>query len=108
MKRGGDTPQTPILWAYEFESYQFVAGEILNGILYIYTPVGSGKKWVFDSEGSVLADMDFIQYYLQNTIDAVNERFGTSFIEEDDKDYELTPGETLPNWDAYEKILTSE
>ena len=34
----------------------------------------------------------------------VNEHFGTTFMQEDDKDTALTVGQTLPSWNAYEKI----
>lgn len=101
-----DVHYNPIFWAYEYEPGRFIAGEILNDILYLYAPTGSGNKWVFDTNGVVLENISYSPY-LQDTMDAINERFGTSFRDEDDKDSDFTIGETVPDWDRYKKIETS-
>jgi hypothetical protein len=93
-----------IKWAYEFTPNMFVAGEIQKDILYIYTPLNKTDKWMFDNIGKVSTYAPFGEPYLQNTINAVNVHFGTSFVEINDLEINLTYGETLPSWEAYEKI----
>lgn len=93
-----------ILWAYEFTQNMFVAGEIQKDILFIYTPLNKTDKWIFDTAGKVSTYAPFGEPYLQNTINAVNEHFGTSFVDINDLAINLTGGEELPSWEEYEKI----
>jgi hypothetical protein len=92
------------LWAYEFEAGKFIAGEILGGTLYMYAPTGRGEKWVMNSEGVVLEYSSEPFHKRDEIIAGINAHYGTSFYQEDDIDKDFTIGETMPNWNAYEKI----
>jgi hypothetical protein len=92
------------LWAYEFEVGKFIAGEILGDTLYMYAPTGRGEKWVMNSEGVVLEYSSEPFHKSDEIIAGINAHYGTSFYQEDDIDKDFTIGETMPNWNAYEKI----
>jgi hypothetical protein len=92
------------LWAYEFEAGKFIAGEILGDTLYMYAPTGRGEKWVMNSEGVVLEYSSEPFHKSDEIIAGINAHYGTSFYQEDDIDKDFTIGETMPNWNAYEKI----
>jgi hypothetical protein len=96
------------LWAYEFEAGKFIAGEILGDTLYMYAPTGRCEKWVMTSEGVVLEYSSEPFYKADEIIAGINAHYGTSFFQEDDIDKDFTIGETMPNWNAYEKIEIQE
>jgi hypothetical protein len=95
------------LWAYEFDAGKFIAGEILGDTLYMYAPTGRGEKWVMNSEGVVLEYSSEPFHKSDEIIAGINAHYGTSFNQEDDIDKDFTIGETMPNWNAYEKIEMS-
>lgn len=92
------------MWAYEYEAGKFIAGEILGDTLYMYAPTGRGEKWVMNSEGVVLEYSSEPFHKSDEIIAGINAHFGTSFYQEDDIDKDFTIGETMPSWNAYEKI----
>lgn len=92
------------MWAYEYEAGKFIAGEILGGTLYMYAPTGRGEKWVMNSEGIVLEYSSEPFHKSDEIIAGINAHYGTTFYQEDDIDKDFTIGETMPNWNAYEKI----
>lgn len=74
-------------------------------MLYANTEDGSSALWVLDGNGVVI---DNISYSIANraTILAqINEHYGTSFKGWSDNEINLSFGDTLPNWNAYEKIV---
>ena len=95
------------MWAYEYEAGKFIAGEILGDTLYVYAPTGRGEKWVMNSEGVVLEYSSEPFHKSDEIIAGINDHYGTSFYQEDDIDKDFTIGETIPNWNAYEKIEMS-
>lgn len=96
------------MWAYEYEAGKFIAGEILGDTLYMYAPTGRGEKWVMNSEGIVLEYSSEPFHKSDEIIAGINAHYGTSFYQEDDIDKDFTIGETMPNWNAYEKIELPE
>ena len=92
------------MWAYEYEAGKFIAGEILGDTLYVYAPTGRGEKWVMNSEGVVLEYSSEPFHKSREIIAGINAHFGTSFYQEDDIDKDFTIGETMPSWNAYEKM----
>lgn len=71
----------------------------------MYAPTGRGEKWVMNSEGVVLEYSSEPFHKSDEIIAGINAHFGTSFYQEDDIDKDFTIGETMPNWNAYEKIF---
>lgn len=57
-----------------------------------------------NSEGIVLEYSSEPFHKSDEIIAGINAHFGTSFYQEDDIDKDFTIGETMPNWNAYEKI----
>lgn len=74
----------------------------------MYAPTGRGEKWVMNSEGIVLEYSSDPFHKSDEIIAGINAHYGTSFYQEDDIDKDFTIGETMPNWNAYEKILLPE
>lgn len=70
----------------------------------MYAPTGRGEKWVMNSEGVVLEYSSEPFHKSDEIIAGINAHYGTSFYQEDDIDKDFTIGETMPNWNAYEKI----
>ena len=58
-----------------------------------------------NSEGVVLEYSSEPSKKLDEIIAEINAHYGTSFYQEDDIDKDFTIGETMPDWNAYEKIL---
>ena len=57
-----------------------------------------------NSEGVVLEYSSEPFHKSDEIIAGINAHYGTSFYQEDDIDKDFTIGETMPNWNAYEKI----
>ena len=57
-----------------------------------------------NSEGIVLEYSSEPFQKSDEIIAGINAHYGTSFYQEDDIDKDFTIGETMPNWNAYEKI----
>lgn len=70
----------------------------------MYAPTGRGEKWVMNSEGVVLEYSSEPFHKADEIIAGINAHYGTSFYQEDDIDKDFTIGETMPSWNAYEKI----
>lgn len=59
-----------------------------------------------NSEGVVLEYSSEPFHKSDEIIAGINAHYGTSFYQEDDIDKDFTIGETMPSWNAYEKIST--
>lgn len=77
----------------------------------MYAPVDSGHKWIADADGEVVENINPTKdghSIIYEIIEGINAHFGTSFTEQDDMDKAYTIGQSIPNWNAYEKILLPE
>lgn len=78
-------------------------------MLYANTDDGSSALWVLDSDGVVVDNISYSIADRAPILAQINEHYGTSFTGWSDNEMGLRFGDTLPNWNAYEKIvLTSQ
>lgn len=73
-------------------------------MLYANTDDGSSALWVCDGNGVVVDNISFSIGERAPILEQINEHYGTSFAGWSDNEISLRLGDTLPNWDAYEKI----
>lgn len=106
MIRGGDTPKQETLWAIEFETGKFAFGHANEDEIFVATS-GIGRQiWYADGDGVIAGSTESVDEVTDTIISIYNENFGTniSHLTPDTKLFEV--GDTVPNWDAYEKIST--
>lgn len=103
ISEGGDTPEE-ILWAIEFESGKFAFGHANENQIFVATS-GIGRQiWYADGSGVVEGYTESVDEITDTLIDTFNEHFGTN-ISHLTPDTELfNVGDTIPDWNAYEKI----
>lgn len=77
-------------------------------MLYANTDDGSSALWVLDDNGVVVDNISYSIADRAQILAQINEHYGTSFTGWSDNEIALSYGNTLPNWDAYEKIEMPE
>lgn len=102
---GGDTPQQETLWAIEFETGKFAFGHANENEIFVATKDGRAQIWYADGSGNVTGYTESVDDIAGTIIDAYNEHFGTDIDIWTPETITLQVGDTVPNWDAYEKIL---
>lgn len=73
-------------------------------MLYANTDDGSSALWVLDDDGVVVDNISYSIADRATILEQINEHYGTSFTGWSDNEIGLRVGDTLPNWNAYEKI----
>lgn len=73
-------------------------------MLYANTDDGSSALWVCDGNGVVVDNISFSIGERAPILEQINEHYGTSFAGWSDNEISLRVGDTVPNWNAYEKI----
>lgn len=73
-------------------------------MLYANTDDGSSALWVCDGSGVVVDNISIYGAERAPILTQINEHYGTSFTGWSDNEIGLRIGDTVPNWDAYEKI----
>lgn len=74
-------------------------------MLYANTDDGSSALWVCDGNGIVVDNVSYSIGDRAPILEQINEHYGTSFTGWSDNEIGLRYGDTVPNWNAYEKIL---
>lgn len=96
------------LFALEIESGRFISFYFQNGVLYANTDDWSSALWVLDGEGVVIDNISYSIADRAPILAQINEHYGTSFTGWSDNEIGLRIGDTIPNWNAYEKIEMPE
>lgn len=73
-------------------------------MLYANTDDGSSALWVCDGNGVVVDNISYSLNERAPILEQINEHYGTSFTGWSDNEIGLRLGDTVPNWNAYEKI----
>lgn len=73
-------------------------------MLYANTDDGSSALWVCDEDGIVVDNISYSIGDRAPILEQINEHYGTSFTGWSDNEIGLRIGDTIPNWNAYEKI----
>lgn len=92
------------LFALEIESGRFISFYFQSGMLYGNTDDGSSALWVCDGNGVVVDNISIYGAERAPILEQINEHYGTSFTGWSDNEMGLRFGDTVPNWNAYEKI----
>lgn len=73
-------------------------------MLYANTDDGSSAIWVLNGDGVVIDNISYPKGERAPILEQINEHYGTSFTGWSDNEIGLRIGDTLPDWNAYEKI----
>ena len=95
---------TQTLFALEIESGEFISFYFQSGTLYANTDDGLSALWVLDDDGVVTDNISYSISDRAPILEQINEHYGTSFTGWSDNEIALSYGNTLPNWNVYEKI----
>lgn len=107
MIRGGDTPKQETLWAIEFESGKFAFGHANENQIFVAAS-GIGRQiWYADGNGVIAGSTESVDEVTDNIIDTYNEHFGTKISNLTPETELFKVGDTVHNWNAYEKIETT-
>lgn len=101
---GGNTIEPQTLFAYEEEPNKFIIGEFKGDTLRIQTSSNSNVIWLSSETGVIDGTMSMSAPTLEKILQAVNEKYGTSFEGWSQLPTVYEVSDTVPNWDAYEKI----
>lgn len=74
-------------------------------MLYANTDDGSSALWVLNGDGVVIDNISYAIGERAPILAQINEHFGTSFTGWSDNEIGMRYGDSLPDWDAYEKIF---
>lgn len=77
-------------------------------MLYANTDDGSSALWVCDGNGVVVDNISIYGAERAPILEQINEHYGTTFTGWSDNEMALRFGDTIPDWDAYEKIEMPE
>ena len=77
-------------------------------MLYANTDDGSSALWVCDGNGVVVDNISYSIGERAPILEQINEHYGTSFTGWSDNEISLRVGDTVPNWNAFEKIEMPE
>lgn len=92
------------LWSYEYESGKFITGRYDNNGVYINSQPDTELLWENNSEGIIIDIVGMHSYMEEEVLDAINEKYGTNFISWNQEFHDWEVDDTLPDWNAYEKI----
>lgn len=73
-------------------------------MLYANSDDGSSALWVLNDDGVVIDNISYSIADRAPILAQINEHYGTSFTGWSDNEIGLHFGDTLPDWNAYEKI----
>lgn len=102
---GGDTPTQETLFAIEFEAGKFAFGHANEDEIFVATKDGLAQILYADADGVITDYTPTADNVASAIIDAYNEHFGTDINIWTPETKSLQLGDTVPNWNAYEKIL---
>lgn len=74
-------------------------------MLYGNTDDGSSALWVCDGNGVVVDNISIYGAERAPILEQINEHYGTSFTGWSDNEIGLRFGDSIPDWNAYEKIM---
>lgn len=74
-------------------------------MLYANTDDGSSALWVCDGNGVVVDNISYSIGERAPILEQINEHYGTSFTGWSDNEISLRVGDSVPNWNVYEKIV---
>ena len=74
-------------------------------MLYANTDDGSSALWVCDGNGIVVDNISIHGAERAPILEKINKHYGTTFTGWSDNEIGLRIGDSLPNWNAYEKIV---
>ena len=95
---------TQTLFAVEFESGKFAFGHASEDEIFVATRDGLAQIWYADANGVITGYTPTADNVASAIIDAYNEHFGTGINIWTPETINLQVGDTVPNWNAYEKI----
>lgn len=98
IEGGGET-----LCAIEFEAGKFAFGHADEDEIFLATENGFAKIWYADENGVITGHTEHGAMVWQ-IINAYNEHFGTNIENWAPEKVTLQVGDTVSNWNAYEKI----
>jgi len=96
---------TQTLFAVEFESGKFAFGHADEDELFVATKDGLAQIWYADANGVITGNTPNADNVASAIIDGYNEHFGTDIKIWTPETITLQVGDTVPNWNAYEKIV---
>ena len=74
-------------------------------MLYANTEEGSSAVWECNGNGIIFDTISYPANERGPILEQINEHFSTSFTEWSDNEIGFSTGETIPDWDTYEKII---
>ena len=95
---------TQTLFAVEFESGKFAFGHASEDEIFVATRDGLAQIWYADANGVITGYTPTADNVASAIIDAYNEHFGTGINIWTPETINLQVGDTVPNWNAYDKI----
>ena len=92
------------LFAFESNPNNLIVGEIEGDTLRIQMSGNSNNVWLSSEIGVIKGTIQLSATDLEILLQAVNEKYGTSFEGWSQLPTAYEVGDTVPNWNAYEKI----
>ena len=100
IEGGGDTP----FFAIEYKAGQFVFGHADEDEIFLATKDGFYEIWYADENGVITGNYPHAAM-ADAIVDIYNEHFGTNINDWESEKITLQVGDTVTNWNAYEKIM---